>query len=60
MPLSVDTPLGDVTLLESDCRNCLVSLDEHQFTVELILLHMSKFDVILGMDWLSSYHVTID
>ena len=28
--------------------------------IDLTILDMSNFDVILGMDWLSSYHVTLD
>ena len=59
-PLSVSTPLGEVSLLESVCRRCTVSLDESEFIVDLIVLHMSEFDVILDMDWLSSYHISID
>ena len=31
-----------------------------QFRVDLIVLFMSEFDIILGMDWLSSNHVSID
>ena len=49
-----------MSLLESICRKCIISLDESEFVVDLIVLSMSEFDVILGMDWLSSYHVSID
>jgi len=28
--------------------------------VDLIFLFMSEFDVIMDMDWLSTYHVKID
>ena len=58
--LSVATPLGDSSVLELICRRCTVTLDEFQFCVDLIVLPMSEFDVILGMDWLSSYHVSLD
>ena len=60
VPLSVSTPLGEVSLLENVCRRCVISLDESEFIIDLIVLRMSDFDVILGMDWLSSYHVSID
>ncbi|XP_020259096.1 uncharacterized protein LOC109835536 [Asparagus officinalis] len=60
VPLSVSTPLGEMSLLESICGRCIISLDESKFVVDLIVLSMSKFDVILGIDWLSSYHVSID
>ena len=59
-PLAVATPLGDSSLLEHVCKDCVVALDDLQFRVDLIVLFMSEFDVILGMDWLSSYHVSID
>ena len=49
-PLSVATPLGDSSALELICRRCIVSLEEFQFCVDLIVLPMSKFNVILGMD----------
>jgi hypothetical protein len=59
-PLTVATPLGDFLVLDLICRQCVVSLDDLQFRVDLIVLAMSEFDIILGMDWLSSYHVSID
>ena len=59
-PLLVATPLGDSSVLDRVCRSCTVSLDDLQFTADLIVLPMSEFDIILGMDWLSSYHVSID
>ena len=60
MPLSVATPLGDSSTLDLICRDCMVSLDNLEFGVDLIVLSMSEFDIILGMDWLSSYHVSLD
>ncbi|XP_020257786.1 uncharacterized protein LOC109834218 [Asparagus officinalis] len=59
-PLSVSTPLGEVSLLESVCRRCVISLDESEFIIDLFVLRMLDFDIILGMDRLSSYHVSID
>lgn len=38
-------------LLEVD-----INLGGHEMTVDLIILAMSDFDVILGMDWLLSKH----
>ena len=60
VPLSVATPLGESSTLDMICRDCTVSLDDLIFSVDLIVLRMSEFDVILGMDWLSSYHVSLD
>ena len=59
-PLSVSTPLGEASLLESVYRRCVVSLDESEFIIDLIVLRMLDFDVILCMDWLSPYHISID
>jgi hypothetical protein len=59
-PLVIATPLGSSSILEYICSGCIVSLDDVQFRVDLIMLSMTEFDVILGMDWLSSYHFSID
>ena len=32
----------------------------NEFMEELILLDIHDFDVILGMDWLSRHHATVD
>ena len=42
------------------CRGCVISLDDLWFEVDLIVILMSVFDIIPGMDWLSSYHESID
>ena len=34
-------------------------LDEFELVIELIVLLMSNFDILLGTDWLSSYHISI-
>ena len=31
-----------------------------EMLVDLVLLNLQDFNVILGMDWLASYHVSID
>ena len=35
-------------------------MGDHQFAFDFIVLEMSGFDLILGMDWLSSVHAHID
>jgi len=32
----------------------------HEFKVDMHDLDLTKFDVILGMDWLLKYHAQID
>ena len=42
------------------CEPCRVRIGTQILEANLILLPMSYFDVILGMDWLSKWGVTID
>ena len=38
----------------------MIRLGEHEFVANLIILDIRDLDVILGMDWLASYHTTVD
>ena len=42
------------------CRGCELEISETLLTVDLRIMDMSKFDVILGMDWLIAYRIVID
>ena len=37
-----------------------VIIGGQEFMADLILLDIHEFDVILGMDWLSRHHATVD
>ena len=39
---------------------CKVIIEGHDFRANLVLLDIQDFDVILGMDWLSRHHATMD
>ncbi|XP_073136819.1 uncharacterized protein [Henckelia pumila] len=41
-------------------RGCSIQIQGHELYADLIILKMSDFDVIFGMDWLSCYEATID
>lgn len=41
-------------------RTCSVYVQGTEMFADLIVLRMTDFDVILGMDWLSKYRATID
>ncbi|XP_073120465.1 uncharacterized protein [Henckelia pumila] len=60
----VDTNSAIVTgeELSSDLiiRGCSIQMQGHELYADLIILKMSDFDVIFGMDWLSCYEATID
>ena len=41
-------------------RGCELEISRNLLTVDLRIMDMSKFDVILGMDWLIAYRIVID
>ena len=58
--LHVDSPLGIRARIGTICRGCELEISGTLLTVDLRILDMSKFDVILGMDWLIAYRIVID
>ena len=42
------------------CRGCELEISGTLLTVDLRIMDMSRFDVILGMDWLTAYKVVIE
>ncbi|KAA0036161.1 ty3-gypsy retrotransposon protein [Cucumis melo var. makuwa] len=56
----VSTPSGEVILSEEKIKACQVKIANHVLDVTLLVLDMRDFDVILGMDWLSTNHASID
>ena len=41
-------------------RSCELEISRTLLTVDLRIMNMSKFDVILRMDWLITYRIVID
>ncbi|KAL4011245.1 hypothetical protein IC575_028297 [Cucumis melo] len=58
--LSVSTPSGKVLLSKEKIKACRVEITNHMLDVILLVLDMQDFDLILGMDWLSANHASID
>ncbi|GFY96673.1 hypothetical protein Acr_11g0009790 [Actinidia rufa] len=58
--LSVSLPSGDTMLCDRVYNSCEICVNDVPLFVDLILLEMHGFDIILGMDWLSSYCTLID
>ena len=54
-PLHVSSPLGTGVRIDQICRNCELEISGILLTVDLRVMYMSEFDVILGMDWLTSH-----
>ncbi|XP_059639428.1 uncharacterized protein LOC132281778 [Cornus florida] len=59
-PLCVDTPIGGSVTLGRVCRGCSIIITGQVPEFDLILLEMTGFDIILGMDWLLSFRAVID
>ena len=59
-PLYVSSPLGIRARIGMICRGCELEISGTLLTVDLKIMDMSEFDVILGMDWLTTYKVVID
>ncbi|XP_026381965.1 uncharacterized protein LOC113276551 [Papaver somniferum] len=55
----VITPVASVSLGRI-CRACIVRVGYQELSGDLIVLGMTLFDVILGMDWLAKYQTLVD
>ena len=59
-PLHVSSPLRTKARIDRICRGCELQIFGILLTVDLRVMDMSKFEVILGMDWLTAHQVVID
>ncbi|XP_070039515.1 uncharacterized protein [Nicotiana tomentosiformis] len=59
-PFEVATIVGDSVVARRIFRGCTVVIGDHSTKTYLIELEMVDFDVILGMDWLSSCYANVD
>ena len=59
-PLYVSSPLGIRARIGMICHGCELEISGILLTVDLRVMDMSKFNIILGMDWLTSYRVVIN
>ena len=57
---SISRPSGELMSSDQVLRGCTVFVDGRELFVDLVVLDMPDYEVILGMDWLSKYHATID
>ncbi|XP_073136818.1 uncharacterized protein [Henckelia pumila] len=57
---SISLPSGEELSSDLIIRGCSIQIQGHELYADLIILKMSDFDVIFGMDWLSCYEATID
>ncbi|XP_073038084.1 uncharacterized protein [Primulina eburnea] len=60
LQFTIMLPSGDVICPTSVIRACPIQVNERILFADLIVIPMIEYDVILGMDWLSSYRAVID
>ena len=58
--LNVSSPIGTRVNVDQIYRGCELEISGILLTVDLRVMDMSEFDVILGMDWLTTHRVVID
>ncbi|KAK8942729.1 hypothetical protein KSP39_PZI009417 [Platanthera zijinensis] len=59
VPFEISVP-GHLLLSTRGILNCPILLGELQVVADLIVLEMTEFDVILGMNWLVAYQAKLD
>ena len=57
--LYVSSPLRTRVSVQQICRNCELEIFGILLTVDLKVMDMTEFDVILGMDWLTTSLIVI-
>ena len=55
----VETALGRSASVIEAIDDCMIEIEGRKFPVRLFLLSLGGFDVVLGMDWLSTYEAQI-
>ena len=56
----VSLPTGYSLIADRVYMGCRVMIEGLEFRANWLLLDIQDFDVILGMDWLSRHHATMD
>lgn len=56
----VSTSLRAYVNCQSVLEDSVIEIQGRQLLTDLILFDMEEFDVILGMDWLSSYNACVE
>ena len=58
--LYVETPVGGKMEAKWVCDACVLYIEGCEVTIDLVLLDMSAFDIIVGMDWLAQHIAVLD
>ncbi|KAI3735955.1 hypothetical protein L6452_15482 [Arctium lappa] len=57
--LVVDLADGDQVVIRDIIRNCKLEIEGREFPIDLMPMVIGGFDVVVGMDWLSTNHAEI-
>ena len=55
----MSTPIGESIIARSVNHNCVVTICARNTLAVLVDLDMVDFDLIMGMDWLTSYYAMV-
>ena len=58
--LNVNLPTGEQLGTSQVCKGCVLRISEHELIVDLIALDLKGYDVIFGMDLLSTFRAVMD
>ncbi|KAA3484506.1 DNA/RNA polymerases superfamily protein [Gossypium australe] len=58
--IKVSNPLGKCVLVDKICKDCPLMIRGYYFSANLMLFPFDEFDVILGMDWLTTHDVIVN
>ncbi|KAJ0481098.1 putative nucleotidyltransferase, Ribonuclease H [Helianthus annuus] len=53
-PYSIELANGKLVEANEVIRGCIIELGEREFAIDLLPVQLGSFDVVVGMDWLSS------
>ena len=56
----VNTPLGQGSSMSRVVKSVDVIVQNVSLPIDMLVLPMSDFDIVLGINWLNKYHVVID
>ncbi|GKA38274.1 putative reverse transcriptase domain-containing protein [Tanacetum coccineum] len=56
---SIELADGEIIGSDTIIRGCTLNFLNHPFNIDLMSVEIGRFDVIIGMDWLTKYHVVI-
>ena len=58
--LNVDLPTGEQLGTSQVCKGCVLRIGEYELIVDLLALDLKGYDVIFGMDLLSTFRAVMD